>query len=308
MNTALSGRLLHCSEVSAHGIVFVGGGDAGVVVDALQGLIIQEIGEFRIGPDKGGQGQDQQRGRQCGEEHGQTVQQDGLHEKPAEKAQVHDEQLPLVAFHHVLAGGDAVHDPHLRVIQEKIQALPVPVGGDEAGDDEQQAPQEHEHIGDDLIADDPQQDRQPVQQIAEAALSVPDGADDEDNHAGADHQRHDLQQQIDAPGAHARLGGHDPAEQFLVVFRVVVVFQQQGLDFGCIGDAALEQGQNLKHGGSCQNHHPGAGSGSGEEAPGGKFQLFPVDHFDGLPYRIVIKCSIARRAGKLKRRARKRKM
>ena len=68
----VSGRLLHCSEVSAHGIVFVGGGDAGVVVDALQGLIIQEIGEFRIGPDKGGQGQYQQRGRQCGEEHGQT--------------------------------------------------------------------------------------------------------------------------------------------------------------------------------------------------------------------------------------------
>ena len=77
---------------------------------------------------------------------GEDAQRQAAEDLPAEKAQVQHKNLPLEAGGLGLAHVDGVHHAHLRVLAQVVDGEAVAVGGDDAGNDEQHTPQEHEDV------------------------------------------------------------------------------------------------------------------------------------------------------------------
>ena len=79
---------------------------------------------------------------------GEDAQRQAAEDLPAEEAQVQHEKLPLEAGGLGLAHVDGVHHAHLRVLAQVVDREAVAVGGDDARNDEQHTPQEHEDVAD----------------------------------------------------------------------------------------------------------------------------------------------------------------
>ena len=121
-------------------------------------------------------------------------------DRPAEKAQIQDKALPLVAGHHLLADADAVRHGHVRVIEQQELGHAIAVKGDDAGDDEQQRPQEDEQSLEQGQQDQLGSQTKAVEQVAVDRAGAFDRVENKDQKAGADDIEHRTDRQIQQIG------------------------------------------------------------------------------------------------------------
>lgn len=69
--------------------------------------------------------------------------------EPADEAETEAEELPFFAFHKVFAGSDAFKRGILGMVELYVVCHAVRIALDDAGDDEEQAPEEREHVDED---------------------------------------------------------------------------------------------------------------------------------------------------------------
>ena len=151
---------------------------AGLGVEATELVIVQGVGRFGIG-----QGVNRDKG-------------DDRKQSPADEAEVQHEELRLVSAHEPLALADALHDPHLGVVQQQVEGLAVAVAGDDAGNDEKQAPEKHKDTADDVKADDLEEVLKAVHEVPKAVGLASYHVEHEDDEAGVEQLEHEVEQQV----------------------------------------------------------------------------------------------------------------
>jgi len=131
-------------------------------------------------------------------------------QRPADKAQIHHEQLTLMSGHDALAFRYALQCAHLRMLKQQIQRLAVAVERDKARDYKQQRPQEDENALKDVQPDDAKEHSKRVEDVPAACLHAAYRAQAEDRKARTEDQRYDLYGKIKdrrAGGGHSLLYG-----------------------------------------------------------------------------------------------------
>ena len=161
---------------------------------------------------------------------------------PPDEGQVQHKQRPLEARRLGLAHADGLHDADVGIFAQVIHREAVPVLGDEAGDIEQQGPQEHEDAHNDVQKDQLPQEVESIQQAGEGHFLAPAHTQVIDGPAGAEnclgqpvHRRHKGHQQhreLRKAGQHRRQ------------VRVIACHLVHGLGRPHIGVQPAQQAQN----------------------------------------------------------------
>ena len=202
---------------------------AGLEADALHPLDLLEIAHVGLLP-VGGQPDVQNAQGQAGQQN------------PPDEGKVQHKQRPLKARRLGLAHADGLPDADVGIFAQVIHREAVPVLGDEAGDIEQQGPQEHEDAHNDVQQDQLPQEAEPVQQAGEGHFPALAHAQVIDGPAGAEnclgqpvHRRHKGHQQhreLRKAGQHRRQVG------------VIACHLVHGLGRPHIGVQPAQQAQN----------------------------------------------------------------
>ena len=202
---------------------------AGLEADALHPLDLLEIAHVGLLP-VGGQPDVQNAQSQAGQQ------------DPPDEGKVQHKQRPLEARCLGLAHADGLHDADVGIFAQVIHREAVPVLGDEAGDIEQQRPQEHEDAHNDVQQDQLPQETEPVQQAGEGHFLAPAHAQVIDGPAGAEnclgqpvhrpHKGHQQHRELRKAGQHRRQVG------------VIACHLVHGLGRPHIGVQPAQQAQN----------------------------------------------------------------
>ena len=76
----------------------------------------------------------------------QNAKGEGTEDMPAQEGQLQHKGVPLLPLHHLLTQADGIHGIHIRIIRQDVRHHQIGIAFDNAGDQQQQAPQEGEQI------------------------------------------------------------------------------------------------------------------------------------------------------------------